>query len=89
MPKNRIIMVLGVLIALMPLLGFPPFWESFFQVGAGASIVLLSIWSTIDKKLSLKAKAQRRQAHRRAQDRVLQEDYDQEIDTTQTDDVTS
>lgn len=31
---------------------------------AGLSIVMLSIWSTIDKKLTLKAKAQQRQARK-------------------------
>lgn len=64
MPKNRIILVLGVLIALLPVLGFPRSWESFFQILAGLSIVLLSVWSTIDKKLMLKAKAQQRVARK-------------------------
>ncbi|HAU66010.1 MAG: hypothetical protein A2544_02245 [Candidatus Zambryskibacteria bacterium RIFOXYD2_FULL_43_10] len=65
MPKNRIIVTLGLIIALLPILGFPRLWESFFQVVAGLSIILLSIWTTIDKRLSLKAKAQKRQIHRR------------------------
>jgi len=65
MPKSKIIIVLGVLIALLPVLGFPRAWESFFQVVAGLSIVMLSVWTTIDKRLTLKDKAQRRQAHRR------------------------
>ena len=64
MPKSRIIVALGALIALMPILGFPHSWESFFQIVAGLAIVLLSVWSTIDKKLSLKAKAQQRQARK-------------------------
>ena len=65
MPKNRIIITLGLIIALLPLLGFPRLWESFFQVVAGLSIILLSAWTTIDKRLSLKAKAQKRQIHKR------------------------
>ena len=65
MPKNKIIIVLGFLVALLPLLGFPRAWESFFQVVAGFAIVLLFTWSSIDKRLSLKAKAQRRQIHKR------------------------
>lgn len=64
MPKGRIILVIGVLIALLPILGFPRSWESFFQVFSGLSIVLLSVWSTIDRKLSLKAKAQMRQVRK-------------------------
>lgn len=62
MPKSRIIIFIGTLVALLPVLGFPHAWESFFQVVAGLSIILLSIWTTIDKRLTLKAKAQRRQA---------------------------
>ncbi len=61
MSKSKIILVVGVLIALLPALGFPRAWESFFQVVAGLGIVLLSVWTTIDKKISLKAKAQMRQ----------------------------
>lgn len=84
MPKNRIIIALGLLIALLPLLGFPRLWESFFQVVTGLSIILLSVWTSIDKRLSLKAKAQRRQIHKRreaeietqreAEKQVLQEE---------------
>jgi len=84
MPKNRIIIILGVFIALLPILGFPRLWESFFQVVTGFSIVLLLIWASIDKRLSLKAKAQRRQLHKRreaeieaergAEKQVLQEE---------------
>ena len=65
MPKSRIIVTLGIIIAILPLLGFPRLWESFFQVVAGLSIILLSVWTTIDKRLSLKAKAQKRQIHKR------------------------
>lgn len=56
--------MLGAVIALLPVLGFPRSWEVFFQVLAGLSIVILSVWSTIDKKLTLKAKAQQRQARK-------------------------
>jgi hypothetical protein len=64
MHKNQVIIVIAVLVALLPFLGFPRSWEGFFQVVAGLSIVGISIWSTIDKKLSLKAKAQMRQARK-------------------------
>jgi hypothetical protein len=71
MPKSRIILIVGVLIALLPILGFPRVWESIFQVAAGLSIVLLSVWANIDKRLTLKAKAQRRQFHRRKEDEIV------------------
>lgn len=64
MPKNRIIITLGVCVALLPFIGFPRAWESFFQVFAGLAIVTTSVWATIDRKLSLKAKAQMRQARK-------------------------
>lgn len=73
MPKNRIIVVFGALIALLPLLGFPRLWESFFQVAVGLSIVLLSVWVSIDKRLSLKAKAQKRQVHKRREAEIQKE----------------
>ena len=61
MPKNRVILSIGVVIALLPVLGFPHSWESFFQILAGLSIVLLSVWAQIDKKLKLQNKAHQRQ----------------------------
>jgi len=73
MSKSRIIIVIGLLVALLPILGFPYLWESFFQVAAGLSIVLLSIWAGIDKRLSLKAKAQRRQAHKLREAEIVRE----------------
>lgn len=64
MPKNKIIIALGALIAILPLLGFPPGWEAFFQVIAGLVIVSLSVLITIDKKLMQRAKARKRQERR-------------------------
>lgn len=65
MPKSRIILVIGFCIALLPLLGFPHAWESFFQVVGGLGIVLLSVMIAIDKRLTQKAKAERRLRRRR------------------------
>ena len=65
MHKNKIIVSLGVLVALLPVLGFPHSWESFFEVVAGLAIVAISVWTNIDKKLTLKAKAYKRQAEKR------------------------
>lgn len=55
---------MGAIVALLPLLGFPGPWESFFQVVAGLSIVGLSFWAQIDRKISQKAKAQMRSARK-------------------------
>ena len=65
MPKSRIILVIGFLIALLPVLGFPHSWESFFQVVGGLGIVALSVLISIDRRLSLKAKSERRKLRRR------------------------
>ncbi len=66
MPKSKIILTLGFLIALLPFLGFPYSWESFFEVVGGLSIVGLSVLISIDRRLSLKAKMHKRQARKRA-----------------------
>jgi hypothetical protein len=73
MPKNRIIVVLGVLVALQPFLGFPRAWEMFFQVIVGMLIVTLSVWASIDKHLTIKAKAQKRQIYRNKEIEIQQE----------------
>ncbi len=65
MPKSKIILTLGFIIALLPILGFPYTWETAFEVIAGLSIVFLSVMISIDKHITLKAKAQRRHVKRR------------------------
>lgn len=60
MPKNRIIIILGACVALLPILGFPKLWESLFQIVAGFSIIGVSVWANIDRKLKLQHKAQQR-----------------------------
>ncbi|MDP2651359.1 MAG: hypothetical protein Q8O98_02075 [bacterium] len=64
MPKNKIIIALGFIIALLPILGFPRAWESFFQIAAGLLIAFMSVLITIDKKISQRVKAQKRAAKR-------------------------
>jgi len=67
MPKSRVIVTLGALIALLPILGFPRSWEFFFQIAAGLSIIILSLWANFDRKLMLRAKAEKRHAHKKLQ----------------------
>lgn len=66
MPKNKIILAVGFFIALLPFLGFPSSWDSFFEFVGGFSIVLLSVLISIDKRLSLRDKMHKRQARKRA-----------------------
>lgn len=63
MPKSRIIFFIGFFLGLQPiLLHFPKAWEDFFQVVGGLGIVLLSFLISIDKRLTRKAKAEKRQS---------------------------
>jgi hypothetical protein len=83
MPKSKIILVLGCLIALLPVLGFPHAWEEFFEIVGGLGIVLLSIMISVDKRLTQKIRAERRQVHRRAQvDREVENLSHSETETT-------
>jgi hypothetical protein len=66
MPKSRIILVIGFLLALLPSLGFPPSWDEFFMVASGLLIVFLSVLISVDRRLTLKAKAEKRVARKRA-----------------------
>ena len=59
--------------ALLPFLGFPSSWEAVFQVLIGLSLVGVSIWSNIDKKLTQKAKAQKRMAKKIEEERIINE----------------
>ncbi len=86
MTKSRTIITLGVIIALLPLLGFPRAWESFFQVATGLSIVLFSLWASVDKKLTLKAKAQKRQAHKRMMAKMAQQEEEPSVEPINTQD---
>ena len=74
MSKNKIIISLGAFVALLPILGFPSSWESVFEVIVGLAIILTSVWSTIDKKLTQKAKAQKRQSQRQAYEASSEEE---------------
>lgn len=65
MHKGRMIVILGAVVALIPLSGLPG--KNVLEVIAGLSIIGVSVWSQIDKKLSLKAKAQMRQMRKVAE----------------------
>ena len=68
MSRSKLIIIAGFLVALLPILGFPQIWEAIFQVFVGLAIVGLSVWTTIDRKISLKAKARERAINRRSTD---------------------
>src|SRR3989344_8676963 len=66
MPKSKLILTIGFFIAILPFLGFPQGWNSLLQFAGGFSIVFLSVLISIDKRLSLKAKMEKRAMRKRA-----------------------
>ena len=79
MPKSKIILAIGFFIALLPFLGFPQGWDSFFEFVGGFSIVLLSALISIDRRLSLKAKMQKRQIRKHVLNGVSPENLSTEV----------
>ncbi len=73
MPKSKIILSLGFVIALLPVLGFPHSWETILQVIVGLSIAFLSVMISIDKRITLKSKSQKRYNKRKALTEPLDE----------------
>ncbi len=43
MSKNKIILILGILVAIMPWLGFPSSWKDVFYFLAGAVMVIVAV----------------------------------------------
>lgn len=43
MPKRTVYIIIGILIALMPFLGFPSSWKDAFYVLAGLAVVALAM----------------------------------------------
>lgn len=48
--KNRILLMLGAWIALIPFLGFPSSYKSFFIIASGLIVVLLSFLHAREKR---------------------------------------
>jgi len=40
MSRNKLNLILGIIIAAMPFLGFPPVWKTFFYVVAGVGLIV-------------------------------------------------
>ncbi len=43
MSRNKIILLLGILLVLMPFLGFPSAWKTFFYSGFGIILIIIAI----------------------------------------------
>ncbi|HLP43667.1 MAG TPA: hypothetical protein VK145_00095 [Candidatus Nanoarchaeia archaeon] len=49
--QNRILFAIGMLVVLMPFLGFPSPYESFFTAAAGVAIIILAFMYARNKRL--------------------------------------
>jgi hypothetical protein len=49
--QNRILFAIGILVVLMPFLGFPSPYESFFTATAGVAIIILAFMYARNKRL--------------------------------------
>jgi len=55
MSKNSIILLLGLWVALVPFLGFPGAWKTFFIVVSGLAIAVLSILIALKERARSRA----------------------------------
>lgn len=69
MSKNKLVFSIGLILLVMPLLGFPPLWKNFFSIIFGLTLIALSF--------SVAAK-------RRASARKTRRTRDQQKDTPTT-----
>jgi uncharacterized protein YabE (DUF348 family) len=66
MSKNKIILIIGIVIAIIPFLGFPSAWRSFFVFVGGVAVSTLSY---------LIARENRMVMHSKPKSRVVSEVY--------------
>ena len=50
MSKNRLVFIVGILLLLIPLMGFPRNWENFFHIVFGVILVALSFSVSIKQR---------------------------------------
>lgn len=48
--KNRIVLIIGVILVLIPLLGFTTSWKHFFFIVSGAILILMSFSNSISRR---------------------------------------
>lgn len=52
MSKNKIVFILGIVLIVLPFLGFPSAWKTFFMVVIGLFLVSLSFTTSLRKRTS-------------------------------------
>ncbi|OHA99712.1 MAG: hypothetical protein A3E93_00785 [Candidatus Zambryskibacteria bacterium RIFCSPHIGHO2_12_FULL_43_12b] len=52
MSKNKIVFFIGVVLLIMPFLGFPPGWKSFIAIVFGITLIFLSFSAAAKRRAS-------------------------------------
>ncbi len=60
MSKNSTILAIGIIQLIMPLLGFPSTWRSFFSVVFGIILIVLSFSVAIKRRSSVRKSVRRK-----------------------------
>lgn len=50
MTRNQIILTVGVLIVIMPFLGFPRLWKTIFYMVSGGGLVLTAVIAHVERR---------------------------------------
>ena len=54
MSKNRIVFVIGSILFLIPFLGFPSSWKTFFSIVSGLILISLSLSNSIKRRMTIR-----------------------------------
>lgn len=50
MSKNKIVLIIGILLLLIPLTGFPSSWKSFMHIAFGLILIALSFSNSLKRR---------------------------------------
>jgi len=53
MSRNKLILLIGILLVLMPFLGFPSAWKTFFYMGFGIILIIVAIVGHVRRRSPL------------------------------------
>lgn len=73
--KNRLILILGVLVALMPFSGFPASWKNFFYIAFGLIISTFSFLLARHKRITRRHGPKKERSNINYKKEIVQSDY--------------
>jgi hypothetical protein len=50
MSRNKIILLIGILVAIMPFLGFPTAWKTIFYLLFGAILIIVAVVGHVERR---------------------------------------